>query len=59
MIPRTFNIFLLIATIIFLYAVIGMELFAFLRDGSEINSFDQNYQNLGLAIFSLVKFSIL
>lgn len=55
--PRTSNILLLIAITLFIYAIIGMEMFSYLRPNVELDVFNQNYSNFSSALFALVKFS--
>ena len=55
--PQTANIFLIIIITLFTYAILGMELFSFLRPRNQLNDFDQNYKNFHSALFALVKFS--
>lgn len=57
MLPQTTNIALIIVVTLFIYAIIGMELFAFLRPSAELDSFNQNYTNFSSALFALIKFS--
>lgn len=42
---------------VFIYSIIGMELFAFLKPSTEIDEFNQNYTEFFSAIFALIKFS--
>lgn len=44
---------------VLVYAAIGVELFCFLRHNQEIDSFNQNYQDLTHSIFSTQKFTFL
>lgn len=55
--PRTSNILLLIAITLFIYTIIGMELFSYLRPSVELDAFNQNYTDFGSALFALIKFS--
>ena len=55
--PQTTNIALLIVITLFIYAIIGMELFSFLRPSSELDDYNQNYTNFSSALFALIKFS--
>lgn len=49
---------MIILATFFVYAVIGIQLFAYLRPGPELNEFDQNYQTFSSSIFALIKFSL-
>lgn len=55
--PHTFYIFVFMITILTLYSFLGTQLFAYLRSNTELNSFDQNYQNVWNSMYSLIKFS--
>lgn len=55
--PQTTNIALIIFVTLFIYAIIGMELFSFLRPNIELDTFNQNYTNFSSALFALIKFS--
>lgn len=55
--PQTSNIALIILVTLFIYAIIGMELFAFLRPSDELDVFNQNYTDFPSALFALIKFS--
>lgn len=57
--PQTSNLLILNLTVLFIYTIIGMELFSYLKTNSELNSYDQNYWNFENAIWSLVKFSLM
>ena len=55
--PRTSNILLIICITLFIYAIIGMELFSYLRPSTELDEYNQNYTDFGSALFALIKFS--
>ena len=55
--PYTSNILLMLCTTLFIYAIIGMELFSFLKPSIELDTFNQNYTNFSTALFALIKFS--
>lgn len=55
--PRTANILLIILVTIVTYAILGMELFSFLRPRQELDSYNQNYKDFQTALFALIKFS--
>jgi hypothetical protein len=57
--PNTSNILLMICLTLFIYAIIGMELFSFLKPNIELDTFNQNYTNFSSALFALIKFSTL
>lgn len=57
-IPQTINILLIILTVFFIYSVIGMELFSYLKFNTELNQHDQNYRDFSSSVFALVKFSL-
>ena len=41
--PRTRFVLLLIAAVFFVYSIVGVELFCFLRHSQEIDGFNQSY----------------
>ena len=55
--PRTSNILLIISITLFIYAIIGMELFSYLKPNIELDEHNQNYTDFGSALFALIKFS--
>lgn len=55
--PQTSNILLMICLTLFIYTIIGMELFSFLRPNIELDNFNQNYTSFSTALFALIKFS--
>ena len=57
--PRTRFVLLLITMLFFIYSIVGMELFCFLRHSKEIDGFNQSYEDFASALFSLIKFSTL
>ena len=57
--PRTRFVLLLIAVLLFVYSILGMELFCFLRYNEELDGFNQNYDDFLSALFTLIKFSTL
>ena len=57
--PRTRFFLLLVGALFYIYAILGVELFCFLRNGNEIDGFNQSYSDFISALLSLVKFSIL
>ena len=57
--PKTFNMLIILTSLFAIYHALGMELFHYLRPGSELNSFDQNYVTYDKAAFALLKFSMM
>ena len=57
--PRTRFVLFLIGALFFIYSILGMELFSFLRYNEEIDGFNQNYDDFLSAFFALIKFSTL
>jgi hypothetical protein len=55
--PQTKNMLLIILAVLYIYTIIGMELFSYLKFNTELNSFDQNYTTFSQALYSLIKFS--
>ena len=55
--PRTRFVLFLIGALFFIYSILGMELFSFLRYNEEIDGFNQNYNDFLSAFFALIKFS--
>lgn len=43
--------------VVYMYAILGMELFSFLKPGEELDESNQNYHDISKALFSLMKFS--
>ena len=55
--PRTLNLLMILAITLFIYSVVGMELFCFLKHNNEIDGFNQNYESFTNALLALIKFS--
>ena len=54
--PRTINVFFLVLVLFFIYSVVGVELFCFLKQGDDS---EQDYQDFISAFVSLLEFSTL
>ena len=57
--PRTRFVLLLVGVWLFMYAIVGVELFCFLRHNQEIDGVNQSYEDFFSALSALLKFSIL
>ena len=57
--PQTTNLIIIILCTLFIYTIVGMELFSYLKTNTELNSYDQNYHNFETALWSLLKFSLM
>ena len=56
--PQTTNLLIIMLCTLFIYTIVGMELFSYLKINAELNSYDQHYRNFETALFSLIKFSL-
>ena len=57
--PRTRFVLLLIGVFFFVFSIVGMELFCFLRPNQEIDGINQSYEDFFSALSALLKFSIM
>ena len=48
---------MILAITLFIYSIIGMEMFCFLKHNHEIDAFNQNYESFVNALLALIKFS--
>ena len=57
--PRTRFALLLIGVLFYIYSIVGVELFCFMRYNQEIDGTNQSYDDFPSAFFTLIKFSTL
>ena len=57
--PRTRFALLLIGVLFFIYSIVGVELFCFMRYNEEIDGLNQSYDDFLSALSALIKFSTL
>lgn len=53
--PTLFNMLLLIILILYMYTIVGMDLFSYLKPQININGFDTHFRTFPIAFFTLVR----
>lgn len=53
--PTLLNMLLLIILILYMYSIVGMDIFSYLKPQKNINGYDMNFQSFAIAFFTLVR----
>ena len=53
--PSLYNILCLMGLILYLYTILGINLFAYLKNGITVNGVDIHFRNFGTTLFTLIR----